>query len=42
MFLGLLLDPLSKVSLRYPTLLQTRLWPLQTVLVQTSHAHLKP
>jgi hypothetical protein len=35
MFLGLLLDPLSKVSLRYPTLLQTRLWLLQTVLVQT-------
>jgi hypothetical protein len=39
MFLGLLLDPLSKVLLRYLTLLQTRLWLLQTVLVQTFRFH---
>jgi hypothetical protein len=42
MSLGLLLDPLSKVLLRYLTLLQTRLWLLQTVLVRIFRFHLKP
>jgi hypothetical protein len=42
MSLGLLLDPVSKVLLRFPTLLQTRLWLLQTVLVQIFRFRLKP